>query len=153
MTRRKTDEERWKRPCWTRGFLWLHGAPSRTPSATSTETAPPLASVPTSELNSITANATINAHPELFKIVTPINVDKFESLLVQHPNRPLVNSVCRSLREGAWPFAIINKDDPITFDFSERTLDDPTSDFVQGQRDIEILEGRYSHLFRSELLP
>src|SRR5882724_13553617 len=100
MTRRKTDEERWKRPCWTQGFLWSHGAPLRMPSATSTETAPPLASVPTSELNNIMANATINAHPELFKIVTPINVDKFESLLVQHPNCLLVNSICQLLREG-----------------------------------------------------
>jgi len=83
-----------------------------------------------SKLNNVMANATIKTHPELFKIVTPINVDKFESLLVQHPNCLLVNSVCRSLREGAWPFAIINKDDSITFDFSEHTLDDPTSDFI-----------------------
>ena len=98
---RRIDKERLKRPCWTRGFLWSHRAPSRTPSATLTETAPPLVSVPTSELNSIAANVTINAHPKLFKIVTPINVDKFESLLVQHPNCPLVNSICHSLREGA----------------------------------------------------
>src|SRR5882724_7552396 len=132
-TGRKTDEERWKRPHWTRGFIWSHGTPSRTPSTTSTETAPPLASVPTPELNNVAANATIKTHPELFKIVTPINFNKFESLLCQHPNHPLINSVCHLLREGVWPYTVIGKDDPITFDFSVWTLDKPASKFVREQ--------------------
>src|SRR5882724_8244889 len=83
----------------------------------------------------------------------PINVNRFESLLEQHPNHPLVDSVCRSLREGAWPFATINPEDPTTFDFSSHTLNDSGTLFVQEQCDLEISEGRYSSSFGTELLP
>jgi len=68
----------------------LHGAPSRTPSATSTETTPPLALVPASELNNIAANSTINTQTDLFKIVTLINLNPFyysiltDCLLIQY---------------------------------------------------------------------
>jgi len=53
---RKNDEDRWKQPHWKRGFLWSHGAPSRTPSAMSTESASPLPSIPMSELSNIMEN-------------------------------------------------------------------------------------------------
>lgn len=62
-------------------------------------------SIPFHELdNPITSN-TISSNPSLFRIVTPINVDHFESLLASHPNRQKVDSICKGLREGFWPWA------------------------------------------------
>jgi len=69
------------------------------------ETATPLPSTPASEIVNPVVAQTIRDHPELFKIVTPIKVEIFESYLATHPNRPFVASVCRGLREGFWPWA------------------------------------------------
>ena len=50
----------------------------------------------------------------------PVNVDSFETLLIDHPNQVFVKSVCRSLCEGFWPFADTKLGDyPITWDFSD----------------------------------
>ena len=48
---------------------------------------------------------TLDQNPDLFAVVTPIQVDRLEFLLAEHPNHPFVASVLRSLREGAWPWA------------------------------------------------
>ena len=40
---------------------------------------------------------------DYIKVETPFDVDKLESLLFNHPNRPLIQSVLQSLREGIWP--------------------------------------------------
>ena len=150
---RKNNEEWWKWPCWMRGFLWSYSAPSRTPSATSTETAIPWLSIPALELSNVTTKSTINNRLDLFSIVTLINVNKFDSLLLQHLNWPLVESVCRSLREGAWLYATINPNDPLTFNSSSHSLDNAASSFVQEQWDLKIVAGRYSASFGTELLP
>ncbi|KAI0295540.1 hypothetical protein BC826DRAFT_281717 [Russula brevipes] len=42
---------------------------------------------------------------DLFDVVTPINIDRFASLLAGHPNRPFVDTVICGLREGFWPLA------------------------------------------------
>jgi len=123
------------------------------PSATSTEIAVPLPSIPALELSNVTANPTIQNRLDLFSIVIPINVNKFELLLSQHPNQPLVDSVCHSLREGAWLYATINPNDLLTFDSSSGPLDEAVSSFVQEQWDLEIAAGRYSASFGTELLP
>ncbi|KIJ43053.1 hypothetical protein M422DRAFT_118624, partial [Sphaerobolus stellatus SS14] len=103
-------DARWKRPRYTRGFLWSADEEPGTPSATSTISAAPLPSPPQSELSNQIALETIRKNPHLFKIVTPINVLRFEALLQSHPNRPYVESVCRGLREGFWPHASIPSD-------------------------------------------
>ena len=41
---------------------------------------------------------------DFIEVKTPFNVNKFESLLVDHPNQPFVKSVMTRLREGFWPF-------------------------------------------------
>lgn len=51
-----------------------------------TEHAKPLPSVPLSKLHNSVALDTIHGHPDLFKVVMPINVDHFEVLLASHPN-------------------------------------------------------------------
>ena len=48
---------------------------------------------------------TLCDNPSLFKIVTPIDVDRFADLLSDHPNHKFVDSVVQSLWEGAWPWA------------------------------------------------
>ncbi|KAF8579527.1 hypothetical protein K439DRAFT_1273448, partial [Ramaria rubella] len=117
-----------------------------------TETAEPLPSVPASVRMSIPINQTINSHPHLFCIVTPIDVDKYEALLSPHPNQPLVASVCHGLRKGFWPFTSINPNHPITNDPNHQELAESATEFICSQRDIEIAEGQYSPSFGSDLL-
>jgi len=50
------------------------------------ETAIPLPPPPLSELNDLIVRKTISDNPHLFRIITPINVDHFETLLSDHPN-------------------------------------------------------------------
>ncbi|KAJ7471114.1 hypothetical protein FB451DRAFT_1090756, partial [Mycena latifolia] len=48
---------------------------------------------------------TVIQNPRLFRISSPINVDLLERLLSSHPNRLLVASFCKGLREGFWPWS------------------------------------------------
>jgi len=58
-------------------------------AAFATETADPLPPPPPRSMLNKSAYTTIDNYPELFKIVTPINVDQFEAYLIDHPNQPL----------------------------------------------------------------
>jgi hypothetical protein len=79
-------------------------------SALATEIAECLPSPSSHSALNESAYHTIDNRPDLFKIVTPINVDLFETYLINHPNRAFVDSVCCGLREGFWPGA--THDDP-----------------------------------------
>lgn len=57
---------------------------------------PPLSSDPS-------ASYALSQYPDLFKIISPIDVDMFVFLLSDHPNRPFVDSVARGLCQGFWP--------------------------------------------------
>ncbi|KAI0037986.1 DNA/RNA polymerase, partial [Auriscalpium vulgare] len=104
------------------------------PSATATETAEPIPGPPLSARTDPLALATLHDHPELFKIVTPINIDRFEALLTSHPNRPFVESVLCGLREGFWPFAEGDPNAyPVTRDFPERRLSPEDLEFAERQ--------------------
>ena len=72
-----------------------------------------------------------------------------------HPNRPFVESVCTSLRDGFWPWANTQKESyPVMWDFLDCPLKtEHKADFLRDQRDIEIAAGRYSEGFGSELMP
>ncbi|THU92526.1 hypothetical protein K435DRAFT_800410 [Dendrothele bispora CBS 962.96] len=48
--------------------------------------------------------STLHALKDYIKVDTPFDVNRLERLLFTHPNRPFVNSVLHSLREGFWPF-------------------------------------------------
>jgi hypothetical protein len=125
------------------------------PTARCTLTDKPLPRPPLEEFANRDTQATIRENPHLFKIVTPINVKRFEELLETHPNKPFVQSVCTSLREGFWPWANTQKEDyPVTWDFSDRPLKtEREADFLRSQRDIEISAGRFSESFGTNLLP
>ena len=74
-----------------------------------TLTAEPLEGPPQSELDDEVVKKTINENPHLFGVTTPIKIDVFESYLSSHPNQAFVDSVCKGLREGFWPWAKTSK--------------------------------------------
>jgi len=152
----KVYADRWAhRPRYVRDFVWTDEAPSRATLATWTESMPPLPLPPINELNNSIALNTIHDNPRLFKIVTPINVDRLELLLTSHPNRLGVDSVCRGLREGFWPWAVTDGvPRPLLVDNSDRPLmDEKHLSFVREQRDAEVALGRFSPAFGPDLLP
>ncbi|GJJ15653.1 hypothetical protein Clacol_009931 [Clathrus columnatus] len=90
-------ERDYTRPRFTRGLIWDNSHLNYSSVISATKYLPAVPSPPENEVNNKTALSTISAHPELFKIITPIWVWVFEALLMKHPNRPLVLSVCRAL--------------------------------------------------------
>ncbi|KIY53521.1 hypothetical protein FISHEDRAFT_68868 [Fistulina hepatica ATCC 64428] len=111
---------------------------------------------PEDEQMNLTALWTITEHPDLFKVDTPININCFREMLQMYPNQPLVSSVCRSLREGFWPWASTgDRDYPKTYDNTEghETLADPVhSSFVKEQIAAEVEKGHFSSTFGPSLL-
>ncbi|KAJ7848530.1 hypothetical protein B0H13DRAFT_1513949, partial [Mycena leptocephala] len=82
---------------YLRDFVWSGGfEDDYSPTAVSTEFDPPLPRPPSSEYT-LAAMKTLKESPHLFKLVTPINITVFDSLLAHHPNRPFVRSTLRGL--------------------------------------------------------
>src|SRR5260370_26263759 len=80
-----------------------------TPLATYTESAQPIPRAPHNDFKYKDITETIQAHPHLFKIITPIHVDCLKALLQEHLNHPLVESICHGFRHGFSPYP--NMDD------------------------------------------
>lgn len=94
--------------------------------------------------------------PDLFRITTPINVNRFEELLSDHPNQPFVESVCRALRQGFWPWADTSDESyPSINDNSAYTCakTDEQEQFISDQIREEIRLGRVSESFGTDLYP
>lgn len=130
----------------------FHGSPS----AQASLTAPPVPAPPPAHTLPRELVSLVRRNPRgIFKVVTPINVDVFEALLAKHPNRAHVESVCRAMREGFWPWAHIDKSTyPVTYDQSRPPPKKPKHrEFLAKQRDDEIAAGRYSKSFGRTLLP
>ena len=110
-----------KRPKYIQRSVWTDGesAASFSPTAASTLCESPLPRPSPEEFSNVDAMNTIRDNPHLFKIVTPIDVAQLERLLESHPNKPFVQSVCVSFREGFWPWANTQKEEyPTTWDYS-----------------------------------
>ncbi|KAJ7044839.1 hypothetical protein C8F04DRAFT_1207029 [Mycena alexandri] len=120
----------------------------------STEFDPALPRPPLSEYTPIVMK-TLRENQHLFKIVSPVNVEVFESLLVDHPNQPFVRSIIVGLREGFWPWADTQPGVyPDTYDLGDCPLKtEKKRQFVRDQRDAEIAAGRFSPSFGPDLLP
>ncbi|KAL6306384.1 hypothetical protein BKA93DRAFT_711167, partial [Sparassis latifolia] len=115
----------------------------------------PLPGVPDRERNNPIVNDTLAKYPHLFKVVTPIDVDRFEQLLWDHPNPPFVASVCKGLREGFWPWADTHFGE-YAETWNERRSppqDEKGAQFLRDLRDAEIAADRWSEGFGTELLP
>lgn len=96
--------------------------------------------VPEKEFLNLEAMTTIADNPDLFEVVTPINVDRLEELLVNFPNQPFAKSVCQSVRSGFWPFLdTMYGDYPTTLDSSDTNTTSPELlDFIAAQIEIEV---------------
>jgi hypothetical protein len=146
-----------KWPRHRRGLtIWSPTDATFSPTMCSSEYAPAVPTPPPHECVGSDAAQTVAARPELFRIVTPIDVDHFELLLEDHPNPAFVASVCRALREGFWPWAdtsdtsypSINDNSMLT-----GTRTDEQLRFLNEQIQEEIHAGRLSESFGTELLP
>ena len=115
----------------------------------------PLPCVPDDELRNEIVSRTISENEHLFSIVTPINIDRLASLLINHPNPPFVTSVLRGLHEGFWPWADTHHNIyPTTKDyFKPREYEDNIKHFLRDQRNLEISLNRFSESFGPDLLP
>lgn len=105
------------KPKYLRQNLWSTESDARMVAYEWTETAEPLPRPPPSEYENLSALRTLEARPDLFKVISPIRVDVFERLLKDHPNQRFVSSVLEGLREGFWPWATtVREDYPVTHD-------------------------------------
>ncbi|KAF6751441.1 hypothetical protein DFP72DRAFT_816495, partial [Ephemerocybe angulata] len=127
----------------------------RTPIRTSewTETASPLPRPPQHVLDDEDVASTLKSHQHLFRIVTPVNVNRLQQLTTTHPNQDFVLSILQGLRDGFWPWASYPEDHPS----SHETVCPPPSteeqcEFLLAQKDLELSKNRYSEGFRV-LLP
>ena len=142
-------------PHYLRYNLWNPDAHFTPTIAEWSETAVPLPPPPPSELADPIARKTISENPTFFQIITPINVDRFQELLLNHPNPPFIASVCAGLHGGFWPWANTLKDGyPSVYDGAKPTPhDEEKAKFIRAQRDVEVLKGRFSQPFGPDLLP
>ncbi|KAJ7149654.1 hypothetical protein C8R46DRAFT_1044062 [Mycena filopes] len=140
------------RPRYLRDFIWSTGKRRISPTALATEIDPPLPDVPAEAFDNRELVHTVVHNPHLFKTSTPIRVARLEKLLETHPNRPLVTSFCKGLKNGFWPWARPVESHPVTLDgsMSVRSVDEQA--FLEQTRDEEIAAGRFSEGF-PELLP
>lgn len=117
-----------------------------------TLTTKPLPCPPPHEIANPIVTETINENFHFFKIITPIDVNRFEALLAIHPNQLFVISV---LHEGFWPWANTHiADYPNTQDDSLGTPKDPIeAAFIHSQRDDELKMECFSPPFGPHLLP
>ena len=120
-----------------------------------TEVAEPLAGPPQCVLEDEVVAKTIEDHSYLFKIVTPIQVEVFESYLRSHPNPAFVSSVFRGLREGFWPWANTSKPGYPSVNNASRPppTDEGKANFLRRQHDVEVEKGRFSPPLKHDLLP
>lgn len=156
LVRWESDLMHGLQPRYLRYNIWCNDGSSSLCAANWTITAAPLPPPPPAELSNPLITSTLESYPYLFDIVMPIKVDRFEALLVSHPNQPFVQSICQGLRHGFWPpgantHAGIYSD---THDASLPTPSDPTwALFIKNQCDIEVHDHRFSAPFGQTLLP
>jgi hypothetical protein len=148
-------EPRAKHPRYARGLLWDEDDDLLSSTAQWSLTAQPVPRVPEQEYLNLAALETITSHPELFLVDCRINVERFRTLLADHPNQPLVKSVCYSLQNGFWPYANTRHETyPTTWDFSDRPLKSTDhQSFIENQTATEVAAGRYSGPFGPGLYP
>ncbi|KAJ6463625.1 hypothetical protein C8R47DRAFT_992587 [Mycena vitilis] len=140
------------RPRYLRSFVWSEGKRRISPTALATESDPPLPGVPVEAFTNTALVHTVTHNPHLFKTATPIAVARFEKLLETHPNRALVSSFCKGLREGFWPWSSPVASHPVTLDGSKPPRSEVEQRFLEHTRDEEIAAGRFSEGF-PHLLP
>ncbi|KAJ3557902.1 hypothetical protein NM688_g1221 [Phlebia brevispora] len=135
-------------PRFRRGFAWRDSSSSTTrhlsPAALDTEVAEPLPMPPPALLTDPDVQASLKFYADAIQVDTPFNVDRFESLLATHPNRPFVESVIWSLRNGFWPCDESEWKAELHDDVSNYSMDEPDLNALRTYRDEAIQLGRWS---------
>lgn len=143
-------------PRFKRGMGFKESDPAETSkTAWFTEVDDPLPCPPEEEFKSV-AWSTIVKNPHLFRVHTPISVERLESFLNGHPNQAFVRSVLVSLREGFWPWASTRPTDQYPEMWDNSWAPHPSNkerEFINAQCKEEILVGRHSPAFGPDLLP
>jgi len=85
------------RPKYLRYHIWDPDGLVTETTAEWTERAKPLPRPSNVQLMHPVIRETVIQNPMLFNIVTPIKIKVFEDLLLKHPNRAFVKSVCKGL--------------------------------------------------------
>jgi hypothetical protein len=98
---------------------------------------------------------TIKNNSNLFKIITPKDVNQFQNLLQSHLNCPFVNSVCQGPCEAFCPWADTHyKLYPCIVDeLLGMPQNAEEAEFLWVQQDHERLKERFLGLFERDLLP
>jgi len=138
------------RPRSVHSYVWSDDESPNVTTVSITETIPPVPGPPLDELRNIAKWSVISKQSHLFHITTPVNVDSFCSLLATHPNCPLVESMCKGLRCGFWPWAVTqNSGAPSIVDNAalQKIRNPEHLRFMEKQRDEEISLGHFSSAF------
>lgn len=130
-------------PRYHRRFAWSDRPAKQqlSPAALYTETVPPLASPPPHLLNDPIIQRSLHSLGDAVKVKTPFNVDRFESLLVDHPNQPFVRSVMKGLWEGFWPFDEGNWKLELEEVIGNYSTGEPDLEAIHAFHDKELLAG------------
>ncbi|KAF8811955.1 hypothetical protein BYT27DRAFT_7025313, partial [Phlegmacium glaucopus] len=112
----------------------------------------PLASPPPHLLNDPGIQSTLLALHDYIRVETPFNVNRFESMLYDHPNQPFVKSVMNSLRYGFWPFDEGNWEDDRVDSIPNYATEQADIDTIRAFRDDEIQACRWSPPLNSNIL-
>ena len=143
------DEARGMVPKYLHYNLW-DPALDFTPNAADwTKSAKPLVEPPELELKDEAVTKTLRENLHLFKIVTPVEVEVFESYLSTHLNQAFVQSVCNRLQEGFWPWAITTQPRylQVNDELKPALADARKAEFLRAQQDVKVLKSRFSPPF------
>lgn len=133
-----------------RGYIWDGVNPiGYSPAIESSLFARPFPDAPSLERDKDAAYI-LNRYHYLFKIKTPINVDKMETLLVNHPNPLFVKSAIKGLRFGFWPSSDLPSSEVI--EGPNHIKNDEEQRLLESQCQEEIDKGRFSDEFSTLLL-
>ncbi len=112
-------------PRYKRGFVFSDLDTGQSRAAGCTETELPVPRPPAKEFANVEAIRTIEDHPQLFAITTPIKINVLEKCLETHPNPEFVQSVMTALREGFWPWADTRHDEEFPITWGQREDESP----------------------------
>lgn len=92
----------------------------------------------------------LKQYPDMFSIVSRVDVKTFKYLLQDHPNQPFVESVVEGLERGFWPMSDIPSEKTVFVPNHKVCEESPQALFTARDKEVEV--GRYSKGFYT-LLP
>jgi len=143
---------RFMQPDWMRG--WYHDRDNlpdlgeiSCPGNCRAENAGMLPDAPADDHSLKVITESIQPNPEIFRIETPVNVDRLEELMSDFPNKIHSDSWIKALRVGLWPWSgNFAQDPPEGVIFPNRDIMDKHRSFVNSVRVKEVSMGHWREL-------